>query len=106
MASTKSKPAPVRRKRSDEAVRISPRFPQALAERVKEASALRGQSVVAFVMEAARLEAERVIADETHWRMTGEEAARISQLMANPPKINAAARSAAKELASHVRIRS
>lgn len=110
MASTKSKQASAKPKpkgkRSEHTVRISPRFPDALAERVKEASAMRGQSIAAFVMEAARVEAERVIAEESHWRMTSEEAAKISQLMANPPKINAAARSAAKDLAAHVRIRS
>jgi hypothetical protein len=47
-----------------------------------------------------------VIEDETHWRLSMEESAKIQRLLAKPPAINAAAKNAAKDLAAHVRIRS
>ena len=87
-------------------VRINPRFPEATAKRLREASAIRGQSVATFVLEAASQEAERVIEEETRWRLSEEESQRIQSLLAKPPRINAAARKAAKDLATHVRIRS
>ena len=87
-------------------VRINPRFPAATAVRLKEASAIRGQSVAAFILETVSREAERVLEEETHWRLSKEESARIQRLLAKPPAINAAAKKAAKDLAAHVRIRS
>lgn len=87
-------------------VRINPRFPAAVAQRLREASAIRGQSVAAFVLETVSREAARVLEEESRWQMSAEESARIQQLLANPPGINAAARKAAKNLATHVRIRS
>lgn len=87
-------------------VRVNPRFPEATAKRLKEASAIRGQSVAAFVMEAVTREAERVINDERVWNMSLEASATIQRLLAKPPKPNAAARKAARDLATHVRIRS
>ncbi|WP_338288844.1 DUF1778 domain-containing protein [Luteolibacter sp. LG18] len=86
-------------------VRISPHFPEALAERVRQASALRGLSVVSFVMEAARREAERVIEEEGRLRFTEEETRTLATLLARPPKANAAARKAATRAAG-VEIRS
>lgn len=87
-------------------VRINPRFPEATAKRLREASAIRGQSVASFVLEAAAQEAERVIEEETRWRLSAEQSQRIQQLLAKPPKLNSAARRAASDLAAHVRIRS
>ena len=87
-------------------VRINPRFPEATARRLKEASAIRGQSVAAFVLEVVSREAECVFEEETRWKMSVEEAATIQRLLAKPPAINAAAKKAAKDLAAHVRIRS
>ena len=87
-------------------VRINPRFPEATARRLREASAIRGQSVAAFVLDVVSREAERVLEEETRWKMSVEEAATIQRLLAKPPAINAAAKKAAKDLAAHVRIRS
>jgi uncharacterized protein (DUF1778 family) len=94
--------APVRKS----VVRINPRFPETTAQRLREASAIRGQSVAAFILETVSREAARVIEDETHWRLSMEESAKIQRLLAKPPAINAAAKNAAKDLAAHVRIRS
>jgi uncharacterized protein (DUF1778 family) len=94
--------APVRKS----VVRINPRFPEATALRLKEASAIRGQSVAAFILETVSREAERVLEEETRWKLSMEESARIQRLLAKPPAINAAAKKAAKDLAAHVRIRS
>lgn len=98
--------ATTRGKSAKRVVRINPRFPEATAERLKEASAILGQSVSAFVVEAVSKEAERVIEEETRWRMSEEECAKIQRLLARPPVINAAAKKAAKNLAANVRIRS
>lgn len=87
-------------------VRINPRFPEATAQRLKEASALRGQSVAAFVLEVVSREAERVLEEETRWKLSLAESEKIQRLLAKPPAINAAARKAAEDLATHVRIRS
>jgi len=87
-------------------VRINPRFPESTAVRLKEASAIRGQSVAAFILETVSREAERVLEEETRWKLSMEESARIQRLLAKPPAINAAAKKAAKDLAAHVRIRS
>lgn len=87
-------------------VRVNPRFPESTAKRLKEASAIRGQSIAAFVLEAVTREAERVLAEEKHWNMSVEAADKIQRLLAKPPAVNAAARKAAKDLSTHVRIRS
>ncbi len=87
-------------------VRVSPRFPEATAQRLKEASAIRGQSVAAFVLEVVSREAERVLEEEKCWKMSVAETEKIQRLLAKPPAINAAAKKAAKDLAIHVRIRS
>lgn len=87
-------------------VRINPRFPEATAQRLKDASGIRGQSVAAFIVETVSREAERVIEEETRWKLSMKEAAKIQRLLARPPTINAAAKKAAKDLAAHVRIRS
>lgn len=87
-------------------VRVNPRFPEATANRLKEASAIRGQSVAAFVLEVVTREAERVIEEERVWNVSLEASEKIQRLLAKPPRINAAAKKAAKDLAAHVRIRS
>jgi uncharacterized protein (DUF1778 family) len=87
-------------------VRVNPRFPESAAKRLREASAIRGQSVAAFVLEAVSREAERVLEEEKHWNLGIEAAEKIQRLLAKPPAVNAAARKAAKDLAAHVRIRS
>jgi uncharacterized protein (DUF1778 family) len=97
---------PAAKKPAKRSVRINPRFPEATVVRLREASAVKGQSVAAFILEAASKEAERVLEEETRWRLSSEEAATIRQLLVKPPAINAAARKAAKDLATHVRIRS
>ncbi len=94
-------------KKSDgKTVRVNPRFPESTAKRLKEASAIRGQSVAAFVLEAVTRETERVLEEEKYWNMSVEAADTIQRLLAKPPAMNAAAKKAAKDLASHVRIRS
>ena len=87
-------------------VRVNPRFPETTAERLKEASAIRGQSVAAFVLEVVTREAERVIEEQRVWKLSSEASAEIQRLIARPPTMNAAAKKAARELAAHVRIRS
>jgi uncharacterized protein (DUF1778 family) len=94
------------KKPAKRSIRINPRFPEATVERLREASAMKGQSVAAFILDAASREAERVLEEETRWKLSSEESAAIRQLLVKPPAINAAARKAAKDLATHVRIRS
>ncbi len=87
-------------------VRVNPRFPEKTAMRLKEASAIRGQSVAAFVLEVVSREAERVLEEEKYWSLSLEAAGKIQRMLAKPPAMNAAAKKAAKDLAEHVRIRS
>ena len=87
-------------------VRVNPRFPAITAQRLKEASALRGQSVAAFILDVVAREANRVLEEEKCWSMSIEAAEKIQQLLIKPPAINASAKKAAKDLATHVRIRS
>ena len=82
------------------------RFPESTAKRVKEASAIRGQSVAAFVLEVVSREADRVLKEAKYWNLSVEAAETIQQLLASPPTMNAAAEKAAIDLAAHVRIRS
>ncbi len=86
-------------------MRISPRFPAATAELLVRASALRGLTVAGFVLEAARAAAERVITEETRWRLDEVETRTLLDLLAKPPKPNQAARKAAA-LAADVTVRS
>jgi uncharacterized protein (DUF1778 family) len=93
-------------KSSGKVVRVSPRFPESTAKRLKEASAIRGQSVAAFVLEVVTREAERVLEEEKYWSLSIEASENIQRLLITPPFVNAAAKNAAKDLATHVRIRS
>jgi uncharacterized protein (DUF1778 family) len=94
------------KKSGGKVVRVNPRFPENTAKRLKEASAIRGQSVAAFVLEAVTRETERVLEEEKYWNMSVEAAENIQRMLAKPPAVNAAARKAANDLATHVRIRS
>lgn len=94
------------KKSGGKVVRVNPRFPESTAKRLKEASAIRGQSVAAFVLEAVTREAERVLEEEKYWNLSVEAAENIQRMLAKPPAVNAAAKKAAKDLAAHVRIRS
>lgn len=87
-------------------VRVNPRFPESTARRLKEASAIRGQSVAAFILETVSREAERVLQEEKYWSLSIEAAENIQRMLAKPPAVNAAARKAANDLAAHVHIRS
>jgi uncharacterized protein (DUF1778 family) len=90
---------------AEASVRISPRFPASTAALLEKASALRGLTVTGFILDAARVAAERIVADETRWQLDEDETKAILKLLANPPKANAAARKAAA-LAADVVIRS
>lgn len=94
------------KKAGGKTVRVNPRFPEATAKRLKEASAIRGQSVAAFILETVSREAERVLAEERYWNMSIQAAENVQRMLAKPPAMNAAAKKAAKDLATHVRIRS
>jgi uncharacterized protein (DUF1778 family) len=94
------------KKAGGKVVRVNPRFPEKTAMRLKEASAIRGQSVAAFVLEVVSREAERVLEEEKYWSLGVEAAGNIQRMLAKPPAMNAAAKKAAKDLAEHVRIRS
>ena len=96
----------VENKTAGKTVRVNPRFPESTARRLKEASAIRGQSVAAFIMETVSREAERVLAEERYWNMSTQAAESLQKMLAKPPAINAAAKKAAQDLAAHVRIRS
>ena len=96
----------VGKKSGGKVVRVNPRFPESTAKRLKEASAIRGQSVAAFILEVVSREAERVIEEERYWNMSTEAAANIQRMLAKAPAINAAAKKASKDLSAHVRIRS
>lgn len=96
----------IARQKGNKVVRVNPRFPESTAKRLKEASALRGQSVAAFILEVVSREAERVLQEEKVWNLSVEAAEKIQRMLAKPPAINAAARKAAKDLATYVRIRS
>lgn len=97
---------PAAKKAGGKTVRVNPRFPEATAKRLKEASAIRGQSVAAFILETVSREAERVLAEERYWNMSIQAAENVQRMLAKPPAMNAAAKKAAKDLAIHVRIRS
>ena len=94
-----------RPKKDVQTVRISPRFPKGVAEILRRASALRGVSVSSFVVGSAQAAAERIIEEETRWRLDADETSKLAGLLARPPKLNNAARKA-QALAADVEIRS
>ena len=86
-------------------IRISPRFPENVAETLQRAADLRGVSVASFVVDSAQRAAERVIEEDTRWRLDEAETSKLAALLADPPHVNAAARMA-QALAADVEIRS
>jgi uncharacterized protein (DUF1778 family) len=94
------------KKKETKVVRLNPRFPVKTAMQLREASALRGQSVAAFILETVSKEAERVIEEDKYWKLGIEAAENIQRMLTKPPALNSAAKQAAKELAKHVCIRS
>ena len=93
-------------KTATKVVRVNPRFPESTVKKLREASAIRGQSVASFIVDVVAREADRVLEEERYWHLGVEAAETIQRLLAKPPVINAAAKKAAKDLATHVRIRS
>jgi len=85
--------------------RINARFPESLAERIEYAAALRGVAVASFIQEAVAVRADQVIEAEARWRLTREQAAAVTALIARPPKVNGKMRQAAKLASRHVVIR-
>jgi len=82
--------------------------PSLSGERYGDAAARCGLarvSVASFVVDSAQRAAERVIEEETRWRLNESETAKLATLLANPPQVNEAARKA-QVLAADVEIRS
>jgi uncharacterized protein (DUF1778 family) len=105
---TKSKPSVAKRGRPPGSVtkRINARFPAGLAEKIEYAASLRGVAVSAFIQDAVAERADRVIESESHWQLTRNEAVKLAEIIAKPPKPNQAMLKAAKLAARHVVIRS
>lgn len=104
---TKPKPAKRGRPRKAEkvkTVRISPRFPVHLAERIKRAADWRGVPVATFILEAAAERAEAVMDKEERWVLNEEAARRVAEMILNPPAMTDAMREAIR-LAADVEIR-
>jgi uncharacterized protein (DUF1778 family) len=55
---------------------------------VREAAAARDQSLTEFVVSAATSEAERVLADRTHFALDDEQWARFGELLERSPRTN------------------
>lgn len=55
---------------------------------VREAAAAREQSLTEFVVEAATIEAERVLADRTRFTLDENQWARFSELLERSPQEN------------------
>jgi len=72
---------------------------------LRKASALRGVTVSRSVVASTQREAERVIRDQTQWALSTAEVEPLARLLANPPKVNAAALKA-ETLVRDVEIRS
>jgi len=85
--------------------RINTRFPEALAEKIEHAAALRGVAVASFILEAVAERAERVIEAESRWQLTREQAAAVAGMIAKPPKPTKKMLEAAKLASRHVVIR-
>ncbi len=107
--STKTKTTarkPGRPKSGIKTVRVSPRLPQQLAEKMRRAVALRGVKESVFIAEAIKRLSEEVIAEEEVWQLRREQAVTVEKLLAAPPKPTRFAREAAKLAEENVEIRS
>jgi len=85
--------------------RINTRFPEALAEKIEYAAALRGVAIASFIQEAVAERADQVIEAESRWQLTRDEAAAVAGLLAKPPKPTRKMLEAAKLASRHVHIR-
>jgi hypothetical protein len=61
---------------------------------------------VVFVREVVSREVERVLEEEKCWSLSVEASENIQRLLIKRSLVNAAVKKAAKDLATHVRIRS
>jgi len=64
------------------------RVPQEANDLVREAAAATDRSLTEFVVEAATVEAERVLADRTQFSLGESEWKRFSELLDRPPQEN------------------
>jgi uncharacterized protein (DUF1778 family) len=78
--------------------------PDALAV-VKRAAELQGRSVSDFMVDAARKEADRTIAETEFIRLSVNDQRRFAEALINPPEANEALRHAAKLHAGQVEVR-
>lgn len=85
--------------------RINTRFPEALAEKIEYAAALRGIAVASFIQEAVAEQADRVIEAEARWKLTRDQAAAVAGMIAKPPKPTKKMLEAAKLASRHVVLR-
>ena len=72
--------------------RINLRIPEAIKERIARAAALEGRSLTDYVTDAANRAAIRTLEAERVIEVDDQNMARISALLANPPKPTAALR--------------
>jgi|GEM_PF-5607754 len=89
-----------------ETVRVSPRLPAAVVERMQLAAELRGVNSSAFMLEAIETLSKKVIEEEKVWKLRETQAKEMTSLLAKPPKPTKFAEEAAKLAAEHVEIRS
>lgn len=85
--------------------RINTRFPEALAEKIEYAAALRGVAVASFIQEAVAEKADRIIEAESRWKLTRDQAATVARMIAKPPKPTKKMLEAAKLASRHVVLR-
>lgn len=57
-------------------------------QRVRQAAAIANRSLTDFVVDAAVIEAERVLADRTEFTLQTEDWNRFVELLDRPPRIN------------------
>ena len=95
-----------RPKAAEKTVRVSPRLPEAVVERMKHAAALRGVESRTFIIEALDRLSKEVIEAEELWHLRNTQAKKLAALLANPPKPRKFAEESAKLAAKHVDIRS
>ena len=100
MKTTRGRP-----KSETKTVRISPHFPEPVADTIHQAAQFSGITTTAFVLQAAKEAAEEMVRQQARWQLNTEEAETIAKLLKNPPACNAEARKAEK-LANDVQIRS
>lgn len=105
---TRKKPARKagRPKAAEKTVRVSPRLPASVVERMQLAAALRGVESRTFIIEALERLSKEVIEEEQVWKLRDAQAKKVASLLAKPPKPGRFAEQSAKLAAKHVKIRS